>query len=631
MYYNCDINSINITGVIFMKARIIRRTMTAMTAAAVLATSAAWSAFAYDTDDTVNAFTFTDSGITASTDEGGYKIDGTDLTINASGTYVVTGECVEGRITVKKGTTGVVLILDSLTLTSSTTAPISVNKTAEATIVLKGESTITDAEDPANEESTDTEIADAFEGAAIKVKSGASFTITGDGTLNADGSSCKNGIKGAATSTITIGADKSDNFTLNANAANTGIAADGELIINGGNINVISANDGIKSAPDDDDTESKGTLTITGGTINVTSGDDGIKGQNAATITGGTITVDAADDGIKSDYTLTIGTHGSEDGPVITVKNSCEGIEGATVDLYSGSADITSSDDGINAANSDLTDYDFEINIAGGTWYINAGGDGLDSNGNINVSGGYTEVFGSSQGDNAALDYGDNGNGLYVTGGTVVGIGMSQMAIVPTSGTYLQFGPSGMGMGGVMPGQQGGMPGQQGGMPGQQGQQTTSGSVSLSAGDKIEIKDPSGNTLYSTSAVRSADSIVYASSDLDSDKTYTLFVNGTSVASASVSEGSGSTSSQPGQPGGTQPGGGESELPIIPVTTRTPGDADNNGTININDVLLIQQYIAGWSVSINTRNADVNGDMLININDVLLIQQSIAGWGVTLK
>ena len=177
----------------------------------------------------------------------------------------------------------------------------------------------------------------------------------------------------------------------------------------------------------------------------------------------------------------------------------------------------------------------------------------------------------------------------------------------------------GMGMGG-------GMPGQQGGMPGQQGQQTTSGSVSLSAGDKIEIKDSSGNTVYSTSAVRSADSIVYASSDLDSDKTYTLFVNGTSVASASVSEGSGSTSSQPGQPGG-----GESELPIIPVTTRTPGDADNNGTVNINDVLLIQQYIAQWSVSINTRNADVNGDMLININDVLLIQQSIAGWGVTLK
>ncbi|MBR1752197.1 MAG: carbohydrate-binding domain-containing protein [Ruminococcus sp.] len=618
-----------------MKARIIGKTVSAFTAAAVLAASAAWSAFAYDTSDAVNTFTFTDDGITASSTEGGYEISGTDLKITSSGTYVVTGECVEGTITVKKGTTDVVLILDSLTLTSSTSSPVSINKGSSATIVIEGESTIKDAEDPANETSTDTEVADAFEGAAIKVKSGASLTITGDGTLNIDGSECKNGIKGGATSTITVGADKTDGFTLNINAANTGLAADGELIINGGNINVTADNDGIKSSPDDDDTDSLGKLTVNGGNITVTSGDDGIKGQNGADILGGTITVTAVDDGIKSDYVLNIGSEDGGEEPVITVISSYEGLEGAAVNLYSGSGVINSSDDGINAANGDLTDYDFELNIYGGSWYINADGDGLDSNGNINVSGGFTEVFGSSQGDNAALDYGDNGNGLYITGGTVVGIGMSQMANVPTTGTYLQFGNTAGQMGG-MPGQQGGnqpggtQPGggnQPGGgtQPGQPGGQQSDSSAIMTSGDTIVIKDSSGNTVYESTAVKNADSLVFASTELDSSETYTLYVNGESVGTATVSEGTGSTSGQPG--GGNQP----PELPgSDQPADRIAGDANNDGEVDINDVLMIQQYIAQWGVEINLSNADVNADNEVDIDDVLLIQQYIAQWDVTL-
>ncbi|MBR1383824.1 MAG: hypothetical protein IJ555_08460, partial [Ruminococcus sp.] len=99
----------------------------------------------------------------------------------------------------------------------------------------------------------------------------------------------------------------------------------------------------------------------------MTSGDDGIKGQNGADILGGTIIVTAVDDGIKSDYVLNIGSEDGGEEPVITVISSYEGLEGAAVNLYSGSGVINSSDDGINAANGDLTDYDFELNIYGGS------------------------------------------------------------------------------------------------------------------------------------------------------------------------------------------------------------------------------------------------------------------------
>ena len=50
--------------------------------------------------------TFSNSGITAKDgDYTDYKIDGTDLTIQSSGTYLVSGSCADGSIKIKKGTT----------------------------------------------------------------------------------------------------------------------------------------------------------------------------------------------------------------------------------------------------------------------------------------------------------------------------------------------------------------------------------------------------------------------------------------------------------------------------------------------------------------------------------------------
>ena len=469
--------------------------------------------------------TFSNSGVTASSDAAtGFKVSGTELTINEPGTYVVTGSCAEGNVKVKKGTTGVTLILRDLNLACSTTAPVAINKdNGDTTVRIEGEVVLADNEDATTEE-TNVD----FEGAALKVKSGSNLTITGTGTLTADGTACKNAIKGGEGCTITI----QPGVTINAQAANNGIASDGALVVNGGTLNVTAGNDGLKSEPDEGDIVSAGTITVNDGNITVVSAGDGIqatgdvainggtfditanggakngttltddsdscngiKSDSKLTINGGTFALDTADDAIHSngdasvlggtyqissgddaihsDYVLNIGmlaSSGTSDssGPSITVTKSVEGLEGATVNFNCGSAKVTASDDGVNAANSDLASYDFAINLAGGSLWVNAEGDGLDSNSAINVTGGTYEVFGSSGNVEAAVDTIENTGTWTVSGGKMLAVGNSNMTEVPTSGTYVAFGQVGM-MGGA-PGQMGQMPGKMGQMPGQTGQ-----------------------------------------------------------------------------------------------------------------------------------------------------------------
>jgi|GEM_PF-2750005 len=557
-------------------------------------------------------FTFTESGInTLSGSEDAYKIEGNDLTIKESGVYIITGNCSDGSVTVKKGTTGVTLILQDLTLASSTGAPICINKqNTDTTIVINGTNTLTDNEDPADEESTDEEVADAFDGAALKLKDDGDLTITGTGTLNINGV-CKNGIKGGDNATINIGASATDSFTLNVTASNDGISGDGA---------------------------------------------DGVAGLN---IIGGNINVSAADDGIKSDYILNVGQSGSTAGATINVTNSTEGLEGATVNLYGGTGYITSSDDGINAANSDLTDYSYALNIYGGTWYVNAGGDGIDSNGTILVSGGVTDISSSTQNDNNPIDWGENSS-ITVNGGTIIGIGMGGMQQGFTSGNYVFFGTGGM-AGGMNGGMNGGMPGgmngnQPGGMPGDMSGNTSGrpsgrpggmnggmpsdmsgempsgmpsdmsggmnqqGSVSLNAGDSVSILDASGNTIYTTTVKKSANSVIFASPLLTSGSTYTLSVNGTAVATATTN-GSGSgfvPSGNEGNPSGESgnenaPSGGSGN------ESAPSGESGNNENDNQNEGV-------ETSTPVYRLYNSISGDHLYTINEFEKEILQATGW-----
>ena len=348
-------------------------------------------------------FVFTDRVITVT--EGnytGYKIEGTELTINGAGTYIVSGSCSDGSIKVKKGTTGVTLVLNGLTLTSAATAPIACNKSTEVNLVAASGTSNTLTDSAKNNDDNYPDNADA-ENAVLKCKDGSQVTISGSGTLKiiANG---KNGIKSGAT------------------------------------------------------TDEEGTASLTIRNVNLTIHapvNDAINAEQTLNIESGTITISAADDAIHSDYVLNIGASGTA-GPTINITSCYEGLEAATLNIFSGNLSITATDDCLNAANSDLTGYSFSMNISGGT--INAytsSGDGFDSNGTLTISGGTVNVWSANTADNQPLDADGT---ITISGGTVLaaggssGMGMNLSA----SQAYVTFGGSSMG-GGNMGGQPGGL------------------------------------------------------------------------------------------------------------------------------------------------------------------------------
>ena len=64
---------------------------------------------------------------------------------------------------------------------------------------------------------------------------------------------------------------------------------------------------------------------------------------------------------------------------------------------------------------------------------------------------------------------------------------------------------------------------------------------------------------------------------------------------------------------------------------RIPGDANDDGEVNIKDVTLLKQHLAKWNVTINLNNCDVDGDGSVSIKDLTLLKQYLAKWNVTLK
>lgn len=124
---------------------------------------------------------FSDGKITASATDG-VESNGTALTITAPGTYVLSGSCADGSMTVEKCVGGVTLVLNGLTLTSETTAPIVCGKGSAVTIEAAAgtENTLTDTE------SNNDETANAADNEPLDADG--TVTISGGTVLAADGS-----------------------------------------------------------------------------------------------------------------------------------------------------------------------------------------------------------------------------------------------------------------------------------------------------------------------------------------------------------------------------------------------------------------------------------------------------------
>ena len=67
------------------------------------------------------------------------------------------------------------------------------------------------------------------------------------------------------------------------------------------------------------------------------------------------------------------------------------------------------------------------------------------------------------------------------------------------------------------------------------------------------------------------------------------------------------------------------------TNTSIPGDANNDGTINSKDAVLLKKYLAGYAgLNINSKSADVNADGVIDSKDAVRLLRHLAGYDVTL-
>ena len=189
--------------------------------------------------------------------------------------------------------------------------------------------------------------------------------------------------------------------------------------------------------------KSTGDMQIDNGAFTIDSADDAVHSNASIIINGGSFQIASGDDGFHADETLTIASG------AIDITESYEGLEALDIIVSGGEIKLAASDDGLNAAGGTdssgtegprgkdqfggrgggmggmSSSSNGSILITGGNLYVNASGDGIDANGSLEISGGYTVVVGPTQGDTATLDYDTS---AVITGGTFIGTGASGMA-----------------------------------------------------------------------------------------------------------------------------------------------------------------------------------------------------------
>ncbi|MCR5579635.1 MAG: carbohydrate-binding domain-containing protein [Prevotella sp.] len=254
------------------------------------------------------------------------------------------------------------------------------------------------------------------------------------------------------------------NITVTAAAAK-GIKADGDMRISGGAVTVKTTGGG---AWDSDDKKTKassclsadGNMTISGGTLNLTStgaGGKGINGDGSFTATGGTMTIKTSGNAVVASSSGTISTVSSSqqldryksdyksspkgikidgaitisDNAVISVTTTGaggEGIESKTnINISGGQVTVNAKDDAINSSYNDATKGTSgaaDLTISGGYVYARStGNDGLDANGNCYIKGGLIYAIGTTTPEVAIDANSEEQKKLYVTGGTIIAIG----------------------------------------------------------------------------------------------------------------------------------------------------------------------------------------------------------------
>lgn len=233
-------------------------------------------------------------------------------------------------------------------------------------------------------------------------------------------------------------------------ATSKGIKCGGNLTMSGGSCTIDSTDHAVHAA---------GTAVFSGTTLEITSDNKGISSHGDLEISGGDITIHSCTEGVESKAEMT--------------------INGGNVRI------LDASDDGLNTGGSDSGSY--AMTISGGYIYVNAFGDGVDSNSTWEMSGGTLLVCGPTSGGDGSLDA--DGNMTY-TGGTLLALSSKGMMEYPESGCLIAT------------------------------------NCNAAAGEQISIVDKNGTVLATLQSPKAVSDVIYGIGDSDSAD-YTIVTGGT--------------------------------------------------------------------------------------------------------
>lgn len=345
----------------------------------------------------------------------------------------------------------------------------------------------------------------------------------GDFTLTAGG----DGIKSNKDTKATKGFVSIDGGTFNIEAGDDGIQAQTYLRIAGGELDIAAADDALHS-------DLEGILS--GGTLTIEAGDDAFHAETKLVIDDGTVNVKACYEGYEAEKLYINGgnTHivASDDAVNAAAADLSDGVapSGDMPDMgdmptgeapsgempggempggempggtppsgdsgesmnereLNGGAPDNAFDEG-GTGGMGMGDENCLIQINGGYTVLDAAGDGVDSNGNVEITGGVLLVNGPTSGGDGAFDYDLTST---VTGGTVVMVGSTGMAQNFTSGE----------------------------------QPFAFTTASGNAGDSVAVVDGDGTVVASLTAAKQFGMVLATSPAFTEGGTYSLVIGGT--------------------------------------------------------------------------------------------------------
>ncbi|MDF2846028.1 MAG: carbohydrate-binding protein [Oerskovia sp.] len=332
----------------------------------------------------------------------------------------------------------------------------------------------------------------------------------GPGTEVAEDASAK-GIKGD------VGVVVGGSATVDVTAADDGLHSNGAVSVSGGDVTLASGDDGVHA---------DGDLTITASTLTVSESVEGLEGATI-TLAGGDVDITASDDGVNAaggTSTDTTGTGTAQEGPAPqdgqapgdftppadgerpTLPDGTvpgDGTVGAPPARPDGEMPSGEMPDGAapggqaggqgGSAPGGEAAGDHSLTISGGTLVVDAGGDGLDSNGSLEITGGTTVVQGPTNAGNGALDV----NGTFtISGGTLLAAGSSGMAVAPDTDSP-------------------------------QGWVAANLDQGAAAGTVVHVLAEDGTTLVSYEVSKDTQHVVYSSPAIETGATYVFETGGT--------------------------------------------------------------------------------------------------------